>query len=107
MELTAKIQKERDSVKKKSKIVAAKRVHVFRENAFFDLVKEPRPGLVTLSFDCQKNLPLPELPDQIVYYSRQLYLYNLALLRVLPQKKHHLVVSIQLFLGRRWVCQRV
>lgn len=29
-----------------------------------------------LSFDCQKNLPLPKVPNQSCYYSRQLYLYN-------------------------------
>ncbi|CAH1956982.1 unnamed protein product [Acanthoscelides obtectus] len=29
-----------------------------------------------MSFDCQKNLTLPKIPDQSVYYSRQLYLYN-------------------------------
>jgi hypothetical protein len=61
LELTAKIQKERDSVKK-SKLLAAKRVHVLRSKACY-LVKEQRSNLVTLS------------PDQMVYSSRQLCLY--------------------------------
>lgn len=26
----------------------------------------------------KKNLPLPKVPDQLCYYSRQLYFYNLA-----------------------------
>lgn len=32
--------------------------------------------MITLCFDCEKNLPIPKVPDQIAYYSRQLYLYN-------------------------------
>jgi hypothetical protein len=39
LELTAKIQNERDPVKK-SNLVAANRVHILRAKAFFDLVKE-------------------------------------------------------------------
>lgn len=29
--------------------------------------------IVILSFDCKKDQPLPNLPDQSSYYSRQLY----------------------------------
>jgi hypothetical protein len=62
LELTAKIQKERDPVKKPN-LVAAKSVHVLRAKAYFYL-KEQKPDLVTLSFDYQKNIPLPKHPDQ-------------------------------------------
>lgn len=31
---------------------------------------------LTLSYDCQKNLIMPKIPDQAAYYARQLYLYN-------------------------------
>jgi hypothetical protein len=66
LELTAKIQTEMDPVKKPN-LVAANRFNVLRAKAFFDLVKEQRSDLVTLSFDCQMNLPLPKLRDQMVY----------------------------------------
>jgi hypothetical protein len=74
LELTAKTKNERNSVKK-SYLVAAKRMHVLKAKAFFDLVKEQRSDLVSLSFDYQKNLPLPKLSDRTVYYRRQLYLH--------------------------------
>lgn len=42
-------------------------------------------GLMTLnftfSFDCPKNQPLPKLPDQSTYYSRQFYIYNLTIVQ--------------------------
>lgn len=37
--------------------------------------------MITLSFDCQKNLVLPKVPDQSCYYSRQLYLYNFTIVK--------------------------
>lgn len=38
-----------------------------------------RSGAVaTLVFDCQKNQILPKVTDQTAYYSRQLYIYNFA-----------------------------
>jgi hypothetical protein len=76
--INSKDIKERNSVKKPN-LVATKRMHVLRAKAFFVLVKGQRPDLVTLSFDCQKNLPLPKLPDQMVYDSCQLYLYNFTI----------------------------
>jgi hypothetical protein len=78
LELTAKIQKERESAKQ-SNLVATKRLHVVRAKTFFDLVKEQEPDLITISFDCQKNLHLPKLPYQMIYYSRHLYLYNFTI----------------------------
>lgn len=34
-------------------------------------------GVLTLSYDCQKNLVLPKVPDQSAYYGRQAYFYYL------------------------------
>lgn len=34
--------------------------------------------MIILSFDCQKNLLLPKVADQIAYYKRQIYHYNLT-----------------------------
>uniref|UniRef100_A0A1B6CF23 Uncharacterized protein n=1 Tax=Clastoptera arizonana TaxID=38151 RepID=A0A1B6CF23_9HEMI len=42
-------------------------------------LREKRDGLVTVSFDCQKNMVLPKVPDQAAYYSRQLYTYNFTI----------------------------
>lgn len=53
-----------------------KRIHKLRAKAFFNYLKEEKEGLLTLSFDCQKNLPMPKIPDQATYYSRQIYLFN-------------------------------
>jgi hypothetical protein len=35
--------------------------------------------MLTLCFDCQKNQVLPKIPDQVAYYSRQLYIYNFTI----------------------------
>lgn len=52
-----------------------------RSKAFFKKLRGEVDGLKIISFDCQKNLPLPKLLDQIdnirhdlrISYSRQLY----------------------------------
>ncbi|KAG7307859.1 hypothetical protein JYU34_006468 [Plutella xylostella] len=52
------------------------RIHRLRAKSFFTFLKDDDPQIAILSFDCQKNLPLPKIPDQSAYYSRQLYIYN-------------------------------
>lgn len=47
-----------------------------RAKAFYDKLKDTSDNLKILSFDCQKNLPLPKVPDQTAYYSRQIYFFN-------------------------------
>lgn len=58
-----------------------KRVHKLRPESFYNYLRETRYSLLTLSFDCQKKLVLPKVPDQSAYYSRQLYLYNLCFVK--------------------------
>lgn len=53
-----------------------RRVHKLRAKAFFDLVREEKVDMISFCLDCQKNCPMPKLPDQTTYYSRQIYLYN-------------------------------
>lgn len=53
-----------------------KTVHKRRAKAFFDMLKAEHPSIKILSFDCQKNMVLPKIPDQSTYYSRQLYFFN-------------------------------
>jgi len=78
IELKSRIKHEKDP-EKKATLEAQKQLHRKRKNAFFELVREKRPDMVTLCFDCEKNLPLPKIPDSITYYSRQLYLYNFTI----------------------------
>lgn len=65
--------------KVKATLIAEKRVHTLRAKSFFENLQETTSGLKIISFDFQKNLPLPKVPDQSCYYSRQLYFYNLAI----------------------------
>lgn len=62
-------------------------VHKKRAQAFYDLLREAEATTLVLSFDCQKNLPLPQLPDQSVYYSRQFYLFNFTIVRGTSSEK--------------------
>lgn len=56
----------------KKKLIFELRIHKLRAKAFFDLLREERANLKTISFDCQKNQAMPKIPDESVYYSRQL-----------------------------------
>lgn len=86
IELAEKIKRSTDEGEKNNLIIE-KNVHKRRANAFFQLLKETRDNLITLSFDCQKNLVLPKVPDQTAYYSRQLYLYNFTIVQGTSQSK--------------------
>ncbi|CAH2207570.1 jg26512 [Pararge aegeria aegeria] len=75
IQITEQIKHEK-SVAEKQKLMTNLRIHKLRAKAFFLKLREENDDLLTLSFDCQKNLPLPKVADQAAYYSRQLYLYN-------------------------------
>lgn len=77
LELNEQIKREKDN-SEKQKLQTQLTLHKTQAKAFFSLLKKDEPGLYVISFDMQKNLPLPKLPDQICYYSRQLYCYNLT-----------------------------
>ncbi|XP_045451968.1 uncharacterized protein LOC123667932 [Melitaea cinxia] len=80
IELSEKIKTENDQSVKVN-LMTEKRIHRLKARAFFNMLREKKEGMATFSFDCQKNLVLPKLPDQSCYYSRQLYLYNFAMIR--------------------------
>lgn len=65
--------------RKKNELMTKYRVHTLKANAFYEFLGSQTDGIFKFSFDCQKNLVLPKLPDQAAYYSRQLYLYNMTL----------------------------
>lgn len=81
IQLLEKIKTEKDEQKKEQYRVE-KRVdgfHCSRAKAFYSLLKTEEEGVKILSYDCQKNMNLPKVPDQSCYYSRQLYLFNFTI----------------------------
>lgn len=69
------IKFEKDPVKKQV-LMNRSTIHKRRAKAFYKLLREDKPNMLTLCFDCQKNMPLPKLSDQAAYFSRQISLYN-------------------------------
>lgn len=78
LELKGRISNTRDMHEKQT-LITESRIHKLKAKAFFDLLKEDRPGMQILSYDCQKNLVLPKIPDQQAYYKRQFYVYNFTI----------------------------
>lgn len=76
-----------DNPEKKNQLLVEKRVHLLKAKAFYNLLREKKENLIIFSFDCQKNMVLPKVPDQTAYYSRQLYQYNLTV--VIGDSKCH------------------
>lgn len=63
----------------KTQIMTELRIHKLKAKAFYDMVRKPDDRVIMYSYDCQKNLVLPKVPDQAAYYSRQLYYYNFTM----------------------------
>nr|XP_022907523.1 uncharacterized protein LOC111419015 [Onthophagus taurus] len=80
IELSERIKQEMRP-NEKNKLIIEKRVHKLKATAFFKKLQEKKNELITFSFDCQKNLVIPKIPDQIAYFSRQLYIYNFTIVR--------------------------
>lgn len=78
LEYRERLKKETDE-EEKSKIFTEKKVHKLKASAFYELLREEKCGMITMSFDCQKNMALPKLPDSSAYFSSQLNLYNFAI----------------------------
>lgn len=70
-----KIKKSRDPTTIRS-LVTNYKVHKLQAKSFFNFLKENDPSVVIFSFDCQKNLQIPKLPDQQAYFSMQVNFYN-------------------------------
>lgn len=75
LEFKEKIKVEKDDATK-AQIQMELKVHEKRSKSFFDFLADTNLKVKILSFDCGKNQPLPKVPDQSTYYSRQLYMYN-------------------------------
>uniref|UniRef100_S4PMR1 DUF7869 domain-containing protein n=1 Tax=Pararge aegeria TaxID=116150 RepID=S4PMR1_9NEOP len=77
IQLKEVIKRERDTAKKQLQI-AQLRIHKLKAKCFYTSLKTQGDNEIIFSFDCQKNLVLPKVPDQSAYFSRQLYTYNLT-----------------------------
>ena len=60
------------------------RLHKLRSKKFFQLLKCCDDDTVKICFDMQQNQPLPKLSIGEVYYSRQIWIYNLTIMIVEP-----------------------
>ncbi|CAH2088921.1 unnamed protein product [Euphydryas editha] len=60
----------------KQEYIVQKRIHTLKAKAFYNLLQTNEEHVITLSFDCQKNMMLDTLPDQSAYFSRQINFYN-------------------------------
>ncbi|CAG9840147.1 unnamed protein product [Diabrotica balteata] len=78
LELSEKIKQTTDP-RQTASLKATQAIHKKRAKAFFALLKVQENETLTLSFDCQKNLPSPKIPDQETYYRRQLYFFNFSI----------------------------
>ncbi|RUS70483.1 hypothetical protein EGW08_021756 [Elysia chlorotica] len=56
-------------------------VHRRRARAFYDLLNDVNNASVTVCFDIMENLVLPKSPIGQTYYSRQLYMYVMGIVR--------------------------
>ena len=57
------------------------RLHKQRAKKFYSIMGENDDGTVKICFDMQQNQPLPKLSVGEVFYSRQIWLYNLTFVR--------------------------
>lgn len=58
-----------------------RQLHKLRAKSFFQKLKNKEDHVLCLSYDCQKNLVNPKIPDQIAYYSRQIYTFNFTIVQ--------------------------
>lgn len=54
------------------------KLHQTRVKRFFELLKEESPDQISVLFDMMQTQPLPKLSVTEVFYSRQVWLYNLT-----------------------------
>lgn len=81
LQLDEQIKHTYSNIEDRQKLMVEKRIHKLRAKAFYAALNNTDPNVLMLSYDCQKNLPLPKLPDQATYYSRQIYLNNFTVVK--------------------------
>lgn len=66
------------------------RLHELKAAAFYNKLKSTHPNTEIFSFDCQKNLAVPKLPDQACYFSQQINYYNFTIVHGTSKAKLNL-----------------
>lgn len=80
----------------KQKMITDLTLHKKRAREFHDLLGENKDGMITITFDCEKNLVLPKLAIQDAYFKTQLHLNTFGL--VIGSSKQNLdPLKIHLF----------
>ncbi|KAJ4444848.1 hypothetical protein ANN_06645, partial [Periplaneta americana] len=74
-----KIKAEQD-LEKKNELRTNYRLHKLRAKQFYKIMKDDNADIIKICFDMQKNQPLPKLSVSEVFYSRQIWLYNLCIM---------------------------
>ena len=73
------IRKEQNS-NQRQKLITEFRLHKLRAKRFYEELRSSRDGEVTVCFDMEQNQPLPKLSVSEVFYSRQVWIYNLTVM---------------------------
>ncbi|XP_063219813.1 uncharacterized protein LOC134529541 [Bacillus rossius redtenbacheri] len=82
LQLTNQMKAATTGSEEKFDLMVKLRVHKLKASAFYSQIKERRTErTVVFTYDCQKNLVLPRVPDQAAYYSRQMFMYNFTMCR--------------------------
>ncbi|KAJ8889973.1 hypothetical protein PR048_009478 [Dryococelus australis] len=68
-QLESKISAER-SKPEKTNLTLKSKVHKKRAEVFDQKLREEMGRNITFSYDCEKNVALPKIPDQATYYAR-------------------------------------
>lgn len=71
----------------KNQLMIQQRVHKLRANSFYEFLQREDPEIEIFSFDCQKNLALPKIPDQSAYFSMQVNFYHFAIIHGTSKEK--------------------
>ncbi|KAJ8896022.1 hypothetical protein PR048_001363 [Dryococelus australis] len=80
LQLRERISSAKDEIEKGTSNTEL-RVHKARAKNFFEVLRDEDPSKLIVSFDCEKNIPVPRLPDQCVYYSKLFYVFNFTVVR--------------------------
>lgn len=85
-------------LEKKNELRTKYRLHKMRAKAFFQYLNKHKENTIKICFDCQQNQPLPKLSVGEVFYSRQVWLYNLGIVRHQPEKQRREDVQFYVWL---------
>jgi len=61
-------------------LMAQQKIHRLRSKKFFELMRHKSDDEICVCFDMEQNQPLPKLSVEEVFYSRQVWLYNLTVM---------------------------